>query len=272
MDAEGPAGLITESSVPSDAARVRVKLSLATGNKPTHEAPSPGITPHRFAALFVSQIEDALLTVGGLVAGISANFAPATIGLVVGGLVLAGVGKSLPSLVGQAFKLSPGPFPKGKSTDSGWKPSGAERDYNALVGDILLLCLTVTAAGIYLHTPSARALFLALVGAGLVIKAGLELVEEGRLAVALDRQPKSQRTTTAPSGRSESDGAPSLASTLQSATTEGTVLLAFGLVAIVLCWVRPTGLTADAATALALAAVGKALPSFVSAGSGGSGK
>ncbi len=268
-----PAALTVESSVTPDLARVTVEATLTTGTAPKVDTITESDTiSHRVLAVYVSQIEDSLLTVGGLVTGLSANFAPATVGLVVGGLVLAGVGKSLPSLLAQACHVSAGPFPKGGEPSSGWRPSGSERDYNAVLGDLLLLSLTLIAWAVYCHSPSAERWFLALIGAGFTAKALLELYEEGRLALALDRTPKGHHAGSSSSGSSASNGAASATATVQSATTEGTVLLGFGLVALVLCWVHPTGVTSVTATALALAAVGKALPSFVTASSAGSGK
>ncbi len=221
----------------------------------------------RYRVLYLTQWEDSILAAGGLVAAVSADLTPAAIWFVVGGLVLAGVGKSLPSLIAQFWLKPTSPFP----ADSGWRhkllPTGSTIDWVAVIGDLWLLASSLFAL-VSFHSAHNLVWFLAAIGVGFVGKAVVDLVELGFLAAALD-------TTTAVSQGSptqkSADPLPTPSSSLGSATTESVVFGALGAGTLGLLALHFASTEPSAGLALGLAALGKAVPSFLSAAAGASG-
>ncbi len=205
-----------------------------------------------YRGLFLAQLEDALLAVGGLMAALPPAFADTSNLVVVSSLVLAGVGKATPSLVGQLFASPSGPFPQ-DSHGQRSRPGPDERDWWAVAGDSALLLGTV-AAGLEFWLGTGTPAFLLTVGFAFSIKAFFSLVELWILAGVLD----DPMTPAPPSD----DPRPTRSTRLGSSTTENVLLGALGAGAIVLAHL---GAANPAGSALGLAALGKAIPSFIAA-------
>jgi len=261
----GPTGLS-----PPPGYSLRGKLLPSSMEKPT---PVPGSQDEASARrtaqnAFLSQVEDGALAAGGLLAAVASGLG--STGYVVLALVVAAVGKSLPSVVRELrdFRVrlplrkdgdpthtsgspSPAPAPNLRPDDpAGW---GRFSTHAAgALGDGLLLALAAMGGLLYLGK-SGSSWALGFLGAAFIAKAIVDLVEDAIIA----SNPSDPRFK-------------STAGTNASRGTESMLFLLFGLAALLLVISPPTAASPAASYALSLAALGKALPSIAtSKGSGG---
>ncbi len=210
----------------------------------------------RYRDLYASQLEDSLLAVGGLVAAF-----PATVGdaqfTIVAAVMLAAVGKATPSLIGQMFASHSGPFPR-DSKGGVARPGPTQRDWWDVSGDSILLAGALVAL-LVLGLGIGFAAFLFFIGLGFSAKAFISLLELWVLAGVYD-DPMTPDS-------SHDDGQPSRSTRLGSNTTENVLLLALGASAIFFAF---SGEPGTAQAAVGLAALGKALPSFIATALGSS--
>ncbi len=190
--------------------------------------------------------------VGGIVAALPSTFG-GTEELALAGLSVVGLGKTIPSLLGQAGLAQGGPFPAG-GKQGFWRPGPGYPDPYAAIGDGVLATLTIvgllaTGAGVGADS------FLLLVGIGFSVKGIVGLAELWRLGSAFDKDPGGKEWADE-SGIGRAAG-------LGAGTTENTLLAALGGAAVLL--VALHGSASTVPLALGLGAIGKALPSFVSA-------
>ncbi len=206
---------------------------------------------------FASDLEDGALLAGGLLAGVAA--ATNANQYVVLALWVAATGKALPSLLREyrdrAVRRHPDEYsekdPAHFGNEGTWALDAA--------GDLLLLTLSTLAALDALASRSGRWWYggpwlpILLIGGAFVAKAVLDIFEDGYIA-----------------GRPAKGGFASVDTSGGSRGTESMLFLVFGLIAIAMAWVHPTGTSTETAYALGLGAIGKALPSLSGSGSGGS--
>lgn len=238
------------------------------------ETATPRDSSTYFRSLYLTQWEDGLLTAGGLVGALSSTLtADLSTSLVVAALSIAALGKAVPSLIAQGWWTPPGPFPPPAVTGgrkSHWLPSQSSddhpniRDAWTIVGDSFLLILAAAAILAYLWPyGSSLKWFLVLLGLAFTSEALVSLAEQASLSKWLDKD--SNLTVTSKPAERKAHSKPTPSAALGSRTIEGVLLLTFGLSAVILT--LSAGSAATAGSALGLAALGKALPSFLAAAS-----
>lgn len=213
--------------------------SASTGKSPVRST--------RFRRIFLGQLENGLLAIGGLVALVSSFISAHVTEVAITALLIAAIGKAAPSLYLYARVKPDCPFPS-EFRHPYW-PALPE------IGDSCLVALGFVGLVFYLSWSDTSA-FLFFVGFGFALKALIDLGELALLSSQWDRAASKSGGPIDPNKSSVS-----LATRIGAGTVEGVALAALGLTAIVV--VHISGPTYTSASAIGIAAIFKAFPSFI---------